>query len=410
MVYSRSNSMVPNDSAAGILPQEILIEILSAFRSSRSALKACSLINKTWLHACRVILFHSIDLTALLAKKDWLTVFVNMPLKIGDHVREITIQNARLASESGPMRVLILFHFAASVTSLRLSNITISDFAHVTTVVSILKELQSLSIQNVQFDSNRLDFSEPVAPNKSFPHSLKSLYLYHVDLGLFFDWIHAHPIVPRLSKAYFGPLESCWKLRVVQYFLYALPDNLSEIGFLFPDSPTALYSQYGTTGGPMGSHVLSPSAHLQSIMNRHQARYGVPLNLNPLAFTGNLRNIRVHKFIPGEDRESNVCAIWSARLMINIKKGFRGRIVLDVEAKSVRAVDVLEIDWEFLEDVFSDEVYDEVEAIVFLVLTDINISKLENLISLKMPNSYARGILRFEGANETTFRPPTKVL
>ena len=395
-----------NDSIASALPQEILQEILIAFRSQRSVLKACSLVNKAWLHASRVILFRSVDLTPLLAKEDWLSVFVNMSLNVGDCIREITVKNALWVAESSPTRVLLLSHFATSVTSLSLSNLTISDFAHFAGVVSVLKGLQALTIQHVKFDYNRLDFSEPIAPNRCFPPSLKSLYLHYVDLGLLLDWIHAHSIVPKVSKAYLGPIESCWKAKLFPYLFYALPDGISDIAFLFPDNPTALYSQYCGSSGPTDFPPPPPTAYLQRMMARHQARYGVPLYLNNLPFTGDLRNIRIHKFFSSGYRESNACTVWSARLMINIKKGFRGRLVLDVEAKSVREVDVPEIDWEFLEDVFSADIFSEVEAVVFLVLSDIIMSKLEGLIALKMPKSYARGILRFEEANETTFRPP----
>jgi len=399
--------MDQNDSVASNLPQEILQKILGASRSCPTMLKSCSLVNRAWLHASRVILFRTINLTPLLAQEDWLSVFVNMPLNIGDHVREIMVKNARWVSHSSATRVLLLSHFATSVTSLKLSNLTISDFAHFANIVSTLKGLQLLSMQHIGFEHNQLDFSEPIAPNRSFPPSLTSLYLYYVDLGLLFDWIHAHSVVPKLSKAYIGPMESHWKARIFRYLLSPLPDWIVELAFLFPETvPAGHYSLYCDAAVPKDCPAPPPTAHLKSIITRHQARYGVPLYLNGLAFAGNLRSLRIHKFFNGRNRESNVCTVWAARLLVNVKKGFRGRLVLDVEANSAMEIDVAEIDWEFLEDVLSDEIFSEVEAVVFLVLTDIEPSKLESLISLKMPRSYTRGILRFEEAHETTFRPP----
>jgi len=47
-----------------------------------------------------------------------------------------------------------------------------------------------------------------------------------------------------------------------------------------------------------------------------------------------------------------------------------------------------------------------VEAVVFLVLTDIDISKLESFVSLKAPGSYTRGILKFEEVREAKFDRP----
>ena len=103
---------------------------------------------------------------------------------------------------------------------------------------------------------------------------------------------------------------------------------------------------------------------------------------------------------------SDVPTIWAPKTLVNVKKGFRGRVVLDVEAKSASEIDVARVDWQFLEDILEDEIFSEVEAVVFLALTDIDIVKLESYISVKMPRSYTRGILRFEEANEATIRPP----
>ena len=91
-----------------------------------------------------------------------------MPLDIGNHVREVTIEHARWVTESSRTRVLLLSNFATSVTCLKLSNLTISDFADFTNIVSILKGLQSLSMQHIGFEYNTLDLSEPIPPNRSF--------------------------------------------------------------------------------------------------------------------------------------------------------------------------------------------------------------------------------------------------
>ena len=395
-----------DDSVAGNLPQEILQEILNAFRNRRAVLKACSLVNKTWLHASRVILFRSINLTPLLAQKDWLSVFVNMPLNIGDHVREIIVKNARWVAESSRTRVLLLSHFATSVTSLKLSNLTISDFADFTNIVSILKRLRVLSMQHVGFEYNTLDLSEPIPPNRSFPSALTSVYLYHIDLGLLFGWLMAHTVVPKLSQAYFGPLECAWKVKAHQY-LTSTASNLSETGFLFGEAINTPYANYCSDTNQKGNPVPvpTPSPDLQRLMDEYQARYGIPLHRSGDGFGENIRTLRIHRFFHGKSQGSSSRAVWAARVLVNLNEDFRGRVVLDVEVPSVREINGLEIDWEFLENLFLVDTFSNIEAVVFLVLTNISVSKLESLIALKMPRSYARGILRFEEANETTIRP-----
>ena len=393
-----------NVSAATNVPQEVLLEILSAFRDRRSVLKTCSLVNKDWLHASRVILFYSINLTPLLAKNDWLSVFVSMPLGIGDHVRDIIVKNARWAAESSRTRVLLLSHFAASVTSLKLSNLTISDFADFTHVVSILKGLQALSIQRVGFEYSTLDLSEPIPPNRTFPSSLKSVYLYHVDFGLLFGWFLAHDVVPKLSKTYFGPLECSWKAKAHQFLSQSL-EGISELGFLFAEASSSPYANYCGVVKDDSYPPPAPDPALQLLMDRYQTRYGIGLHKSGRGIGGNVRVVRIHKFFHGKSQGSATRSVWAARALVNVEEDFRGRVVLDVEVPSVREINGLEIDWEFLEEMFMAEIFANIEAIVFLVLTNVSISTLESFIALKMPRSYAKGILRFEQADEGTIRP-----
>lgn len=387
-------------SAAGNLPLEVLMEILNAFRDRPLTLKVCSLVNKMWLHACRVILFRSINLTPLLARKDWLSVFVNMPLNIGDHVRDIIVKNANLVAESSRTRVLLLSHFTASVTSLRLSNLMIPDFADFTNIVSILKGLQVLFMQHVEFEHNTLDLSDTIPPNRSCPPALQSIYLYHIDLGLVFGWFLAHTVVPKLSKTYFGPLHSPWKAKGHQY-LYETATHLSEIGFLFGDSAESPYSNYY---GVFNQKTTPTHPDLQRFMDGYYARYGIRVQKSGAGFGDNVRVIRIHKFFH-RNNGSVIRSLWATRVLVNAKEGFCGRVVLDVEAPSVREINSFEVDWEFLEETLLAEIFTNIEAVVFLVLTNISVSKLESLIALKMPKSYSRGILRFEEANEATVWP-----
>jgi len=222
------------------------------------------------------------------------------------------------------------------------------------------------------------------------------------------DWIQAHSKAPKLSKLHLGPVEIRWKMKTIRYLMDVLHDRPCEFGILFPDTDydddTLQFTSFIPTKDPLPP---PPSAHLQNLIAKHQARYGLPLDLNSLPLSRNLRILRIHKFFTGKDGVSDVPTVWAPRTLVNIKKGFCGTIVLDVEAKYMTEIDVpSRIDWEFLDDVFEDEIFSEAEVVVFLALTDIDVSKLENYISVKMPRSYTRGLLRFEEANEATIRPP----
>jgi len=100
-----------------------------------------------------------------------------------------------------------------------------------------------------------------------------------------------------------------------------------------------------------------------------------------------------------------VRSAWVARVLVNVTEEFRGRVVLDVEVLSVREINSLEIDWEFLENIFLTDTFREMEALVFLALTRISLATLESLIALKLPKLYAKGFLKFEGASKATIRP-----
>ena len=68
--------------------------------------------------------------------------------------------------------------------------------------------------------------------------------------------------------------------------------------------------------------------------------------------------------------------------------------MIDVDVPTAGMVDGIGVDWVFLEDILV--VYKEVEAVVFLATTDINLVGLDNLLSLRLPKAYGRGVLRVE--------------
>jgi len=93
-----------------------------------------------------------------------------------------------------------------------------------------------------------------------------------------------------------------------------------------------------------------------------------------------------------------------------MSKGFRGRVMFDVVATSVKEIAEGEVDWRFLEDILETDIFSEMEAVVILMLSNISLKGLESFVSFQMPRARARGILRFERANETTIRPMDTVL
>jgi len=391
------------------LPQEILQHILSEFCDQRTFLKSCSLVNSAWLCASRVILFHSIDLTALLAKPKWLSVSANVPFDIAEYARKITVKAARWITDAGPTRALLLSHFATSVTTLSLSKLVVSDFADLIRTISTLKGLTMLSLDHVQFVTNTFDLTEPVPPSRHAPRKLDTLCVYHSDLGLVLGWLLAHPVAPKVSKIYCGPCETHRKksLALIYYCNYAM-SNLSEIGFRYPDTTSGPYSPYHFFHTIIGYPDLSlpPAVELGDIFARYEARYGFNPGANGvLPYAKTIRTIRIHTFFGGKGQGSVIRTIWTPRLLTNVSKGFRGRIVFDVEATSAREIAEGEMGWEFLEDILATDIYSELEAVVFLVLSNIGLEGLESLIAHRMPRTRARGILMFERANEATIRP-----
>jgi len=384
------------------LPQEILQHILTEFCHQWPFLKSCGLVSHSWLSASRAILFHSVDLTALLAQPDWLPIVVHLPFDVGKFARRITVKEARWIAEACTTRALLLSHFATSVTTLSLSNLIVSNFADFTRAVSTLKELAMLSLDHVQFESNTLDINEAVPPNNLVPRLLETLCFYHTDLGLLFGWLLAHPVVPKVSRLYCGPCETrrAKSIALLYYCNYAM-SNLSEIGFRYPDTTLGPYSPYHFFPGIIGYPTLTPpqAKGLGDIYARYEAKYGFSPGANGvLPYPNTIRMMRIHTFFGGKGQGSVIRTIWTPRLLPNVSKGFRGRVIFDVEAMSVREIVEGEMDWAMLEDILASDIFTEMEAVVFLVFSEMCLEGLESLITHRMPRAHVRGIMRFERA------------
>ena len=189
---------------------------------------------------------------------------------------------------------------------------------------------------------------------------------------------------------------------------------MSELGLLFPEA-TGL-DPYSTTCYVIDSgrafdgsiRPVSPppvDAELDEISNRFQSRHGFSMHpvdlILSIPFPGkNLRTIYIYKFISNNTSGShNIRTVWLARVLVTLRC-FRGTILLEVDATNVGIIDALAVDWDLVDDIVS--VYREFEAVVFLATTDISLSGLENLLSLRMPKAYGKGLLRVERRESVT--------
>jgi len=395
-----------SESLAANLAQEILHAILEFVKDDRDTLKACGRVNQAWTHASRVLLFHSVDLSSTLARNDWLSFFLKAPFGVGDLVRQIIVKNAKRGTEFTPTGVRVLTHFAASVTSLVLSDVHVTDFANLVSTVSKFKELRSLFLKRVSWDTNTIDYNQPLPPHQTFPIFVAHLRLIEVNLDPFLGWLLAHPRTPIPSSLFIGPMDHHSRFNTAQYLQQVFP-SMTDLGFFFPDakldpySPSNCFStaDHGTSQQPTHPFFVTLHESLKAVTDRFQTRHGffacpLRLDLNGIR----LRTFRIHKFISHcSVEDGHVCkTLWFARLLLTIRD-FRGTVVFEVDVPTVGMVDGLKMDWDFLDDLFSTEVYKELEAVVFLATsTTINLTGLENLLSLRLPKTYGRKSLRVE--------------
>lgn len=390
------------------LPQEILLKIFSSLKSDRCTLKSCSLVDKAWNQAIRTHLFHSIDLSAILGRNDWLSFFINAPFDVGDLVRQVIVKDTSWDHSFASTSTLVLSHFATSLSSLTLSNLSIADFADLASTISKFKQLRTLSLKHVCWETNSVDLDEPILPRHTFPATVTTLHLFHLDLGELFGWLLAHtqPLTP--TKVYIGPVEYQWKRFICSFFVRYI-SSITELGFLLPDSSTALepYSLCSSEAwmeGAFGAKA-SLSPELYKITERFQARHGFSIHSTQRGVIGpGCRILRVHQFLfhLGDNRARTSPTVLFARVFLTLE-GFRGSLLLDVDVPNTRAMSALNIDWEFIDDVLSAETHKDIKAVVFVAVTDIRLSALESFISEKLAKSYGRGLLRFErGENMCT--------
>jgi len=382
------------------VPQEILEIILKPHRDDRGTLKACALVSRVWLAASRVYLFESVDL-GICMSEDWLSLLLTLPFGIGEFVRKAVFRNFHWSKTPSMGQMRVLSHFAASLTKLHFHNLVLSDFSNIVLVISTFHNLCSLSINNVLWQSNTLDFGQPIPPHKTFPPFLSSTRLYYCDVGMILAWFLAHPSLPPLKTFYLGPIKASW-MGVLQPFYDRALGTIEELGFIVPEVDADPRSYYSYSGSPLDTeieweHPYCP--HLKRISDLFRGRHGFPIQPSKLPFR-NLEIVRIHHFLLGQRKGMG---IWLARMMMSLKGQFKGKVILDVDVDTVREIDGLEVDWDFLDDIFVTDTFKDTEAIVFLVLTNVNILGLANFISVRMPKASARGLLVFLKADERPF-------
>jgi len=397
--------MLCEKPAAKGVPQELLLKIFKHLEGDRTALKTCARVSKAWNQASRVYLFYSVDLSAVLARNDWLSFFLNIPFGVGDYVRHIMMKNTRWTSGYTSTSARVLAHFGSSLNSLTLSNVSIVDFAHLASTIAKFKHLRSLFLSRVTWETNTVDYSQPIPPYQAFPDSVVSLRLYHIHLGQFMGWLLAQSHVPRISALYAGPIEYEWNTGILAY-LFRITPSLLELGFrVLPDLGRPLYAYSpcsGVSTRPELVEINTPlHPELQRIAERFQARHGISIHTPRLQHIGeNLRLLRAHRFIYYDAEVENGLAsfpvIWFARLLLTPPEDFAGTVILDVDVPSIGLLHGLKVDWEFLEAIFSSETHAGVKAVVFAAVTNISLQNLESFVSTRLPKAYDRGLLRFE--------------
>jgi len=382
------------------VPPEILQIILSHHRDDRRTLKACTLVNRVWRHASRIYLFRSVDLSVCL-RRDWLSLLLTLPFGIGDSVREAVFRNLSWPTTSSAGHIRVLSHFATSLTTLHFYNLVLPDFSNIAFVLSTFHHLCSLSVNNVRWESNTLDFSQPIPPNKTFPPFLSSARLYYCDAGTIVAWFLAHPSLPSLKTFYLGPVKGAWT-EVLHPFYHRALSTIEELGFIVPQLETDAKIYYSYSGSALDAMVeweRPYCAQLKIIADRFLARHGFPIQPSKVPFE-NLAIVRIHQFLFGKRKGMG---IWVARMMVSLKGQFRGQVVLDVDVATVWEIDGLDVDWDLLDDIFSTDTFEDMVAIVFLALTNVNLLGLANFISVRMPKAFARGLLVFRKAEERPF-------
>ena len=366
------------------LPLELLEDVLSFLQADVLTLKAASLVCHAWMCASRRYLFRSIEFSSRI-EQGWIA----LPFALGRHIKHIAIR--RLEEEVTGGRIRMLSHFATELGSLELTDIVFHDFVDLTSVIASFRGLHTLTLSRVQWNEN--SFSAAEGRELHFiPSSLSTLRIYYLDFQTFVGWMLKHQ--QQISAWHLGPITPEVKVVCAEYLLH-IRRGLRELGIVFDNGGV----HYGDSHYKVKGPTPEGSKEMQRLASRFESLYGVDVGM-VMRCAEELRVVRLYKFLSFNEMDRSAARMWVPKLLVSVESTKLEKVVLDVEVESLREAVQSQMNWDFLDEILNTDVYKRAHTVQFNVLTDISPVAFDDWISVVLPITYSRGVVRVTRDNK----------
>jgi len=116
--------------------------------------------------------------------------------------------------------------------------------------------------------------------------------------------------------------------------------------------------------------------------------------------TEELRVVQLYKFLSFNEMDRSAARMWVPKLLVSVESTKLEKVVLDVEVESLREAVQSQMNWDFLDEILNTDVYKRAHTVQFNVLTDISPVAFDDWISVVLPITYSRGVVRVTRDNK----------
>lgn len=398
------------------IPQEISNDIIGYLHSDASALQCCSLVCKAWLFSSRAYLFQVVALnyqnadsfTSLIISslstipphvkrlqlvpehidRRWLRRLVPF-LEVLTSVTILRLENVDWINLLPTSRANLLSNFRPTLTCLHLRDIVFETFGQVVDIICEFPLLRSVDLESVHWG----DCKSTVV--KCLPPLVTNLRLQACPLRKFHSWLISQRPIPIINHLDVGPIDESDILEVGRYLVFLghrlhtlkMSFRCGESGHRCPDNVVfdANPSQTVLTS-------LDSKDNSSSLINAEfRKRVGGGTCSSMSRLTG-LRSIHIKDFV----QASSGAIHRGVRTLVSLRSFDLQEVVMEVTLGKVAELDVLTIDWDFLDRVFATPIYANVGKVKFRVRGAVKRDALAALLSSRLPRCVERGILHFE--------------
>ncbi|KAF5314866.1 hypothetical protein D9619_007406 [Psilocybe cf. subviscida] len=376
------------------LPDDIIGTIFRLLTDDFSALKAASLVCRTWALSTRRYVFESITirhsnittLVEILSRHPWPTIVPN--------VRRLEMYGFPGKTYRG---CLFLASISSHLTHFTFRDVNVTSFEVLVTIIHNMLQLQSIALLDVRFPSlsKKLQYA-----GRFLPSSLRQFRVRNTPTYPFLVWFSAHPNMPPITHLDLGELNDN-EIHVSEKVLIDIAPSLLHLIVSFG---------YGTTGHGVcedkSSFGLSTSlaagievAPTPNNVRFHQV-FGIP-TCAILSLMPRLRVVHVESFVGlhgALSTAANAAEFLAARLLASLPGTQVKHVVLGLGVSSAAQLCRYNINWPFFDEMFTSECYKALELVEFRHVGRGNLDNIANYISTKLPLAASKNLLCFRKA------------